>query len=92
MAWILGNAAITGVYCFICYSTDAKFQIAVAKLLTVFYSITMTAMIIGLIVEFANKGFLAPNAVSLLSFLDLSSWRLFSTPRRPTASPPSSST
>lgn len=33
-----------------------------------FYSITMTAMIIGLIVEFANKGFLAPNAVSLLSF------------------------
>ena len=68
MAWILGNAAITGVYCFICYSTDAKFQIAIAKVLTGFYSITMTAMIIGLIVEFANKGFLAPNAVSLLSF------------------------
>ena len=68
MAWILGNAAITAVYCFICYSTDAKFQIAIAKVLTGFYSITMTAMIIGLIVEFANKGFLAPNAVSLLSF------------------------
>ena len=68
MAWILGNSAITAVFCFICYSTDSKFQIAIAKVLTLFYSVTMLAMIIGLIVEFANKGFLAPNAVSLLSF------------------------
>ena len=69
MAWILANAAITAVYCFICYSTDSKFQIAIAKVLTGFYSITMTAMIIGLIVEFADKGWLAPNAVSLISFI-----------------------
>ena len=51
MTWILLNTAITVAYCLICYTMDAKFQLAVAKVLTVIYSMLMTAMLIGIFLD-----------------------------------------
>ena len=42
------------LYCFACYYTDSKFQLALAKLLTLGYTMLMLAVYVGLAVEVHN--------------------------------------
>ena len=39
------------IFCFACYYTDSKFQLALAKLMTLAYTMLMMAVYIGLMVE-----------------------------------------
>ena len=56
------------IYCFACYYTPSKFQLALAKLLTVGYTMLMLAVYVGLVVQIIDKGFLSATAISALSF------------------------
>ena len=51
-----------------CYYADAKFQLALAKLLSLFYIVMMLAVYVGVIVEIVNRGFLSAAAISAYSF------------------------
>ena len=48
---LLYNAIPILLFCFACYYTDSKFQLAFAKLLTLMYTMLMLAVYVGLIVQ-----------------------------------------
>ena len=50
-----------------CYFTNEKFQLALAKILTIGYTIIMLAVYIGLIIQINNEGWLGPTSISALS-------------------------
>lgn len=56
------------LYCLACYYTNSKFQLALAKILTVGYTMLMLAVYVGLAVQIIEKGFLSATAVSAYSF------------------------
>ena len=56
------------LYCFACYYTPSKFQLALAKLLTVGYTMLMLAVYVGLVVQIIDKGLLSATAISAYSF------------------------
>ena len=39
------------LFCLACYYTDSKFQLAFAKILTLFYTMLMLAVYVGLLVQ-----------------------------------------
>ena len=51
-----------------CYFTDEKFQLAVAKILTIGYTVLMLAVYIGLAIQINAEGWLGPTALSFFSF------------------------
>ena len=51
-----------------CYYADAKFQLALAKLLSLFYIVMMLAVYVGVVVEIVKRGFLSAAAISAYSF------------------------
>ena len=44
------------LFCLACYYADSKVQLAFAKLLTLFYSMIMLAVYVGLIIQIAGEG------------------------------------
>ena len=48
---LIYNAIPLFVYCLACYYTDSKFQLALAKIMTLGYTMLMLAVYIGLMVE-----------------------------------------
>eukprot|EP00091_Calanus_sinicus_P014454 TRINITY_DN32000_c0_g1_i1.p1 TRINITY_DN32000_c0_g1~~TRINITY_DN32000_c0_g1_i1.p1 ORF type:complete len:212 (+),score=43.36 TRINITY_DN32000_c0_g1_i1:243-878(+) len=56
------------IFCFSCYYTDSKFQLALAKIMTLAYTMLMLAVYIGLMVEIGEKGWLSATAISAGSF------------------------
>lgn len=44
------------MFCLACYYTDSKVQLALAKVLTLVYSMVMLAVYVGLIIQIANEG------------------------------------
>ena len=51
-----------------CYFTEEKFQLAVAKILTIGYTVLMLAVYIGLAIQINAEGWLGPTAISFFSF------------------------
>ena len=56
------------LYSLACYYTPSKFQLALAKILTLGYTMLMLAVYVGLVVQIADKGLLSATSVSALSF------------------------
>ena len=50
-----------------CYFTNEKFQLALAKIMTIGYTILMLAVYIGLIIQVDKEGWLGPTAISAYS-------------------------
>ena len=48
---LLYNAIPLVIFCLACYYTDSKFQLALAKLLTLIYTMLMLAVYVGLIAQ-----------------------------------------
>ena len=46
------------LFCVACYYTDSKVQLALAKLLTLVYSMVMLAVYVGLIIQISAEGML----------------------------------
>ena len=65
---IFVNAIPIFLFCLCCYYTDGKFQLAMAKLLTLGYTMLMLAVYVGVIVEISRRGFLSAAAISAYSF------------------------
>ena len=55
-------------YSLACYYTPSKFQLALAKILTLGYTMLMLAVYVGLVVQIADKGLLSATSISALSF------------------------
>ena len=65
---LLINAVPIFAFSLACYYADSKFQLALAKLLTLFYIVMMLAVYVGVVVEIVERGFLSAAAVSAYSF------------------------
>jgi len=65
---LLYNAIPLVIFCLACYYTDSKFQLALAKLLTLIYTMLMLAVYVGLIAQINDEGFISPTAISAYSF------------------------
>merc|ERR1711892_254401 len=65
---LIYNAIPLFIYCLACYYTDSKFQLALAKIMTLGYTMLMLAVYIGLMVEIGQKGWLSSTAISAASF------------------------
>merc|ERR1711892_234093 len=65
---LLYNAIPIFLFCLACYYTNTKFQLAMAKLLTLGYTMLMLAVYVGLTVQIGVEGFLSPTALSAASF------------------------
>ena len=48
---LIYNAIPLLLFCIACYYTDSKFQLALAKIMTIGYTLLMLAVYIGLVVE-----------------------------------------
>ena len=56
------------LYSLACYYTPSKFQLALAKILTLGYTMLMLAVYVGLVVQIVDRGLLSATAVSAYSF------------------------
>jgi len=68
MTWLIVNIVPLVLYCLACYYTDSKFQLALAKLLTLGYCMVMLAVYVGLLVQVITDGWLSPTTLSAGSF------------------------
>ena len=68
LLWVIGTIIPILLYCLACYYTDSKFQLAIAKIMSLFYCMLMTAVYIGVVVDMTVKGFLSPTSISAMSF------------------------
>ena len=65
------NILPLGTYCLACYYTPSKFQLALAKVLTLGYTMLMLAVYLGLVVQvseyFISFNYLSKGSLALLA-------------------------
>jgi len=63
---LLANVVPISIFILVCLFSKTDYQIMLAQLLSVFYALVMMGVLIGMIIQFTEDGWLAPTTLSFL--------------------------